>query len=347
MKLIKAGVEAISADTGLLEIKKLAQSDDNLSAIDDGHVISQEVEEDYFDYLTKFVHFDAGRPLKVVANANFGLSGLVAQRLLARLNGSHIQLIELNFTPDGNFPKGRPDPLIPANRQETSELIVETKADFGVAWDGDGDRFFVTDEKGQPIEGSHLTALLAEHLLVDHPSEKVIYEPRNIWAVEETVTKAGGVPILNKAGHTFIKNRMRHEDALFAGEKSGHYYFREFYYADNGLIPFLLFLNIVSANQRPASEVILPFRAKYFVSDEINFEVADKETMLKVVTEKYPDGSIDQTDGLSMSFDSWRFNLRASNTENLLRLNIEARDQATCESKTAELTGLINQFKSA
>ncbi|MEK7171186.1 MAG: phosphomannomutase/phosphoglucomutase [Patescibacteria group bacterium] len=347
LKLIKAGVEAISADTGLLEIKKLAQSDDNLSAIDDGHVISQEVEEDYFDYLTKFVHFDAGRPLKVVANANFGLSGLVAQRLLARLNGSHIQLIELNFTPDGNFPKGRPDPLIPANRQETSELIVETKADFGVAWDGDGDRFFVTDEKGQPIEGSHLTALLAEHLLVDHPSEKVIYEPRNIWAVEETVTKAGGVPILNKAGHTFIKNRMRHEDALFAGEKSGHYYFREFYYADNGLIPFLLFLNIVSANQRPASEVILPFRAKYFVSDEINFEVADKETMLKVVTEKYPDGSIDQTDGLSMSFDSWRFNLRASNTENLLRLNIEARDQATCESKTAELTGLINQFKSA
>jgi len=342
LKLLAAGVEAISGDTGLTEIKKLAESSDNLVSLIPGELESREVEEDYFDFLTKFVHFDAGRPLKVVANANFGFSGEVTQRLLARLVTSHVNLIELNFKPDGNFPKGRPDPLIPANREETSELIKATNANFGVSWDGDGDRCFITDEKGEPIEGCHLTALLAEHLLKTHPGEKIIYDPRNVWATEATVQVAGGVPILNKAGHTFIKNRMRQEDALFAGEMSGHFYFRDFYYADNGLIPFLLFLNIVTEDKRPVSEIVRPLREKFFVSGEINFEVTDKAAMMKKAESTYPDGQIDRTDGLSISFDhSWRFNLRPSNTENLLRLNVEANGQAICTEKTAELTALI------
>ncbi|MCR4278149.1 MAG: phosphomannomutase/phosphoglucomutase [Candidatus Berkelbacteria bacterium] len=342
LKMVRRGVEAISSDNGLQEIRALAQSDENLASSTKGSFDSKEIEEDYFDYLTKFVHFDTAEPLKIVANNNFGLSGEVAQRFLTRIHNAHIQLIELNFQPDGNFPKGRPDPLQESNRRETSELILETKADFGVAWDADGDRCYISDEKGEAIEGCHLTALLAVHLLHDNKGEKILYDPRNIWAVKESVAAAGGISLLNKAGHTFIKNRMRQEDALFAGEMSGHFYFRNFYYADNGLIPFLLFLNIVAETKKPVSEIIKPLRDKYYVSGEINFEVADKGAMTKKIEEKYAAGSIDRTDGLSISFDNWRFNLRASNTENLLRLNVEAKDKTTCDQETQELKALIS-----
>ncbi|MDO8650023.1 MAG: phosphomannomutase, partial [Candidatus Berkelbacteria bacterium] len=203
-------------------------------------------------------------------------------------------------------------------------------------------RCYISDEDGEPIEGSYLTALLAKYLLQGSQGEKVLYDPRNVWAVEETVVSSGGVALLNKAGHTFIKNRMRSEDALFAGEMSGHYYFRDFYYADNGLIPFLLFLNIITEAHQPVSEIIKPFRDQYFVSGEINFEVADKVGAMKKVEEKYADGEIDRTDGLSVSFEDWRFNLRASNTENLLRLNVEARSEAVCKQRTKELQVLIS-----
>ncbi|MDO8649892.1 MAG: phosphomannomutase, partial [Candidatus Berkelbacteria bacterium] len=186
LKMVRQGVEAISSDTGLKEIRDLAESSQNLSALTPGKLETKEVEEDYFDYLTKFVHFDSSGPLKIVANNNFGLSGVVAQKFLNRIHNQHIQLIELNFKPDGSFPKGRPDPLQASNRKETSELIVETKADFGVAWDADGDRCYISDEDGEPIEGSYLTALLAKYLLQGSQGEKVLYDPRNVWAVEET-----------------------------------------------------------------------------------------------------------------------------------------------------------------
>lgn len=341
LKMVRSGVEAISSDNGLLEIKKLAESDQNFAAETEGSFESKEIEEDYFDFLTKFVHFDSIKPLKIVANNNFGLSGPLAKRLLARLNNSHLQLLELNFEPDGHFPKGRPDPSLTANRAETTAKICQEGADMGVSWDADGDRCYISDEQGEVIQGCHLTALLAVHLLKEHPSQKILHDPRNIWAVEKSVKAAGGVPLINKAGHTFIKNRMRQEDALFAGETSGHFYFRDFYFADNGLIPFLLVLNIVSAAKKPVSEIIKPLRDEYFVSDEINFEVADKAGALKKVEDKYADGQVDRTDGLSVTFDSWRFNLRASNTENLLRLNVEAKDRATCDQKTQELSALI------
>jgi len=342
LKMVRGGVEAISGESGLKEIQRLVESDANLMAMVAGEVETDVVEEAYFDFLTHFVHFDAGQTKKIVANNNFGLSGPVAKRLLTRLSSSHINLIELNWQADGNFPKGRPDPLRAENRQETSELILETKADFGVAWDADGDRFFLYDEEGQFVEGCYLTAILAKSLLEQNPREKIIYGPFNIWAVEAAIESAGGKKIMERVGHSFIKSRMKKEGALFAGESSGHYFFRDFYSADNGLIPFLLVLNILTASSKKVSELLAPYRENYPVSGEINFEVANKDKLLKQIESKYTTGTVDRTDGLSVSFDNWRFNVRPSNTENLLRLNVEARDRQTCDQKTAELEALIN-----
>lgn len=346
LKMVKAGVEALSSDNGLEDIKKLAESSHHLEADIEGTVESLDLEEDYLDYMTKFADFSPELSLKIVANNNFGRSGHMAAKMLSRLSADNVQFIELNWPSDGSFPKGRPDPLVPENRQETAEMVKATRADLAVAWDADGDRCYIADENGEFIEGCHLTALLALYLLEENPGQKVIYDPRNIWAVIETVTNAGGDPVLNKAGHTFIKNRMRQEGALFAGEMSGHFYFREFYDADNGLIPFLLLLNIIDKAKLPISKIIAPWREKYFVSGEINFSVKDKDQALAEVEETHKNGQIDRTDGLSIQFDDWRFNLRPSNTENLLRLNVETKDQSLLAAKTKELVDLL-QSKSA
>jgi phosphomannomutase len=347
LKMIRAGVEAISSDTGLLAIKELAESDEKLTGEGRGELHSRDVTEDYLDFLTGFAHFDGIRPLKIVANNNFGLNGGLAQKLLKRLVAGNIELIELNFEPDGSFPKGRPDPMIPENRAETSSLVRSEKADLAVAWDADGDRCYFADENGEFIEGCHLTALLAAHLLENSADQaggqKVLYDPRNVWAVEETVRAAGGTALLNKAGHTFIKNRMRQEDALFAGEMSGHFYFREFYYADNGLIPFLLLLNILHKQpDKQLGDIVRPLREQYHVSGEINFKVKDALAPMRAVEAKYAEGQVDRTDGLSVELDQWRFNLRPSNTEPLLRLNVEAKaDEALCRERTTELRHFI------
>lgn len=343
LKMIKAGVEALSSENGLPEIKQLALSDEEFATEAKGSVHEKEITEDFLDFLSKFAECETISELTIVANANFGMSGVVAEKLLERLGLDTVEFVKLNFEPDGTFPKGRPDPFVPENREETSELIIETKSNIGVAWDADGDRFYVADENGLFVEGCHLTALIAEYLLKKNPGEKILYDPRNIWAQIETVQAAGGVPILNKAGHTFIKNRMRSEDALFAGEMSGHFYFRDFYYADSGLIVFLIILNIIAENPgKSLSEIVKPLRDKYFVSGEINFTVADIPAKLSEFEDKYSDGEFDKTDGLSVSYTDWRFNLRPSNTEPLLRLNVEARSQKLCEEKTAELKDLLN-----
>jgi len=345
LKLVGRGVEAISSDSGLLEIRQRAESDETLSVPDIGQVSPKVVIEDYLDFLAQFSRFDSIPPLKIVANNNYGLSGPLAALLLRRLANEQVELVELNFRPDGTFPKGRPDPLIEENRRETSELIRQVGADMGVAWDADGDRCYISDERGEVIEGCHLTAVLAVYLLRHSATaaqrEKVLFDPRNIWAIEETVRAAGGIPIVTKAGHTFIKSRMRSENALFAGEASGHFYFRDFYFADSGLIPLMLFLNRLNETGQSASALVEKLRQRYFVSGEINFEAEDKEKVVAAVAEHYPEGKLDRTDGLSLSFDSWRLNLRPSNTENLLRLNIEARDPKTVTEKTAELSAII------
>ncbi len=346
LKMIRAGCEAISGDTGIQEIRQIAESDNDLTAESPGQLQAKDITEDYLDLLAGLAQFEAIPSLKVVANNNFGLTGPLAEKLLKRVGMSEaITLVKINFEPDGTFPKGRPDPLLSENRAETIAAVKENKADLAVAWDADGDRCFFADENGDFIEGGHLTAFLAEQLLKAQPGSKILYDPRHIWAVEETVAAAGGTALITKAGHAFIKNRMKEEDALFAGETSGHYYFRDFFYADNGIIPFVVMLNILAANPgKTLSELAASLRAKYFVVDQVNFTVKDVATVLKEIEAKYANGKIDRTDGLSVNFDDWRFNLRGSNTEPLIRLNVEARSQAVCSNRLAELSAAIKEI---
>lgn len=344
LKIVGEGVQPVGEDNGLQDIRQYAESERHLLSERDGEVHSRDVEEAYFDHLTAFAHFDKGRALKIVANNNFGLTGPLASRFLKRLANNHINLIELNFAPNGTFPKGPPNPMLTQDQQDTRRVLEETKADFAVMWDADGDRCILMDERGEVIPSCYLTALLAVAQLKDNPGAKVIHDTRNVWAIEEAVKLAGGVTLANQAGHTFIKERMRQENALFAGEASGHFYFRGFYFADSGVIPFLLWLNIIANSDKKASELFATLRAKYPVSGEINFETKDKSGAIAAVKEKYAKGEIDDTDGLSISYKNWRFNLRESNTEDLLRLNVEARDRLTLQTKTDELVGFLKSL---
>lgn len=331
LKLIKSGVEAISGDTGLLDIKKRALSSQVFDMVEKtGKVEEYNVVDEYINYVVKLVDLSGLKPQTLVANNNFGASGPIAKKIIEKI-GAPIKWIELNFQPDGHFPKGRPDPLIPENRAETSMEIRRNEATLGVAWDADGDRCYVADENGEFIEGCHLTALLAKHLLVKHPGEKIVYDPRNTWAVEQYVKDSGGVPILSKTGHAFIKNRMKLENALFGGEMSGHYYYRDFYFADNGILTFLYFLELLSQAGSPSvSEIAKPLREKFFVSGEINFKVDNVDAAVRAVKEAFPGGREQHIDGLSVDFNDWRYSLRSSNTEPLLRLNVEALSEAAC-----------------
>ena len=342
LKMVREEVQALSSDNGLLDIRELAMSGNFEQAEQKGTVVEKDLTDEYLEFLKRFLPKQEISQLKVVANNNFGVSGILAEKFFSK-NIPQIELIGLNDKPDGSFPKGRPDPLVPENRQELSELVVSKKADFGVAWDADGDRCYITDEHGLFVEGCHLTALLAEYLLKKNNGGKVIYDPRNIWAIEQKVVEAGGKALLNKAGHTFIKNRMKKEKALFAGEMSGHFYFRDFFNADNGLIPFLLILSIIAETKQSVSELFKSLRETFHVSGEINFKVTDINFKLLEIEEIYKDGEIDKTDGLSVSFNNWRFNVRASNTEPLLRLNVEGKNQQIVEEKTAELKSVIEK----
>lgn len=344
LKMVREKVQAISSDNGLLGIKDLAITGDFKLAEQKGTVTKKDLTDEYLEFLKKFLPEQEIPQLKVVANNNFGMSGVLAEKFFSK-NIPQVELVGLNDKPDGSFPKGRPDPLVPENRQELSDLVVSEKANFGVAWDADGDRCYITDENGLFVEGCHLTALLAEYLLKKNNGGKIIYDPRNIWATEQIVAAAGGEALLNKAGHAFIKNRMKKEGALFAGEMSGHFYFRDFYNADNGLIPFLLILSIITETKKSVSELFKNLRDTFHVSGEINFKVESIESKLSEIEDIYKDGEIDRTDGLSVSFNDWRFNVRSSNTEPLLRLNVESKSQKVVDEKTAEIKNILAPYK--
>src|SRR5215831_5751339 len=341
-KMVKEKAAAISSDTGLFEIRDLikADKDKTVSSETKGAVTQKNVLDDYVRHILSFIDRQVIKPFHIVANANFGYVGGGVQLIADNLG---LNLTRLNWEPDGTFPKGTPDPMQAANRAESEELVKNGKFDFAVIWDADADRCMFLDEKGEFISGAYVTAMLADVLLTKHGGHnKIIFDPRVIWPTTKVCEQHGAQPIISKSGHAFIKDRMRKENAIFAGEMSAHYYFRENFYADNGVIPFLLVLEQLSRTGKTFSETMRPFMEGHFMSGELNYRVADaQKTISEVKNRFHQEGQEDFTDGYSLTTDDWRFNIRPSNTEPLLRLNIEARKPGLVEKLRGEIEPII------
>jgi len=344
MNFCKKNAEPISSETGLFDIRDLAIKDQvPLIAPTRGTVEKHDVADAFLKMVTSYVDLSLIKPMKIVANANFGVDVILFQKAVKDYN-LPIEIIPLNETPDGTFPKGPPNPLLPENRKEFLDLILKEKANLGVSWDADGDRCFFADENGQFIEGYFTTAILAEELLKKYPKSNVIADARLIWATTEAVTKAGGILIKSKPGMTVIAGNMKKANAIFGGEMSSHFYFRDNFFRDNGLIPLFLIMEMMTKYNKTMSELALPFTSKYFTPGEINFETQRKDEIMTALEEKYKNGIVDHFDGLSVEYPQWRFNVRKSNTEPLLRLNLEARSKEAMEQKKEEVVGLIKSL---
>jgi phosphomannomutase len=328
MKLVRGDAKPISGDSGLKTIQYYIETGYKRYKNKNGMVHKLNVRQDYIKHLLNYIDTSALRPLRIVTNAGNGCAGPVLDALAAKLP---FEFIKLQHDADGNFPLGVPNPLIPENRNSTSDAVRVHRADLGIAWDGDFDRCFLFDEEGQFVEGYYLVGLLASALLAKYPGGKIIHDPRLTWNTIETVKQANGIPIQNKTGHAFMKERMRVEDAIYGGEMSAHHYFRGFHYCDSGMIPWLLVTEIMSRTGKQLSELIASQQHAFPVSGEINRVVHDPDHVITEIERQYKSLSklTDYTDGLSVESDYWRFNLRKSNTEPVLRLNVEARRDAT------------------
>lgn len=345
MNFCKKGAEPVSLDGGLAEIRDMLLRDEemNFEGVQKGTVEKMDVMDDFINRVVSFVDYKNFKPMKVVADPNFGMGGEILRRAVELLN-LPLDVVYINGNPDGTFPKGHPNPLLPERRKELSETVTNEQADFGVAWDADGDRVFFVDEHGEFIEGYFTTALLATELLKHKPGGKVLIDPRLIWATTDAITAAGGEVIVTKPGMTLIADRMKKEDAIFAGEMSSHFYFPENYYRDNGFIPLFLVLEMMNSYDKPLSELIAPHLQKYFISGELNFNTDKKDEIIEAIKTKYSDGKQEFIDGLSVEYDQWRFNIRKSNTENLLRLNLEAKSREEMEKRRDEVVGIITSM---
>ena len=341
MKLVREDARPVSGDTGLRDIEVLAESGDFAPSSRIGSVRVDNDKSAYIAHLLSYIDRGVLRPLKIVVNAGNGGAGLVIDELAPYLP---FEFIRIHHEPDGSFPHGIPNPLLTENRAATAQAVRESGADIGIAWDGDFDRCFFFDAEGRFIEGYYLVGLLAAQLLVKNPGGRIIHDPRLTWNTIEMVQKAGGVPVLGKTGHAFIKERMRTEDAVYGGEMSAHHYFRDFSYCDSGMIPWLLIAERICRTGTPLAEMVEARMQAYPCSGEINFRVNDAAATLDRILAHYAVDApaIDRTDGLSLEFTTWRFNVRSSNTEPLLRLNVETRgDMSLLQDKTDELRRLI------
>lgn len=343
IKFVRQEARPISGDTGLFDIRDLADSgrwETNHKERGARRAASFRVE--YIDHLLSYISPAQLQPLTIVANAGNGTAGPIVDLLEERLikAGAPLQFIKINNEPDGRFPNGIPNPLLPENRGQTSQAVREHGADLGLAWDGDFDRCFFFDENGNFIEGYYLVGLLAESILAGHPGGTIIHDPRLTWNTIELVQKSGGFPVESKTGHAFIKERMRQEKAVYGGEMSAHHYFADFAYCDSGMIPWLLILELMGRKKKPLSALVAERQAKFPCSGEINYRVDDVERVLARVQEHFAPQALEvsRVDGLSLEMKDWRFNLRASNTEPLLRLNLETRgNQAAVAVRVAEI----------
>lgn len=338
-KLVRAKALPLSGDSGIKEIRDMVLSDGFGETATKGSVTQEDVMAEFQLHALGFINPEAVKPIRVVADGGNGMAGPMVGPVLGEL--SVVDLKTFYWTPDGTFPDHEPNPLLPENREFIIEKVKAEGAELGIAWDGDADRCFFIDQEGRFVDGDFLTALLAESLLKKFPGETILYDVRASRAVADTVLAAGGRPMVNRVGHAFFKARMHENGALFGGEVSGHYYFRDFGCIDSGTLPALLILELLGERDTTLGALVDQYRSKYFITGEINSTVDDAQAVLAAIEEKYSDGEIMKLDGINVDYDDWHFNVRASNTEPLLRLNLEAFSQQQMEEKRDELLALI------
>ncbi len=337
LKIVREQAKPVSADTGLQDIRKLAEGDDRVIAEQRGLHAPVNIYAPYIEHLLGYVDAGVLKPLKLVVNPGNGGAAIALDGLEPKLP---FEFIKVNYPPDGTFPNGIPNPMLLDNQAATADAVVAHKADMGIAWDGDFDRCFLFDENGGFIEGYYIVGLLAESILKRNPGASIIHDPRLTWNTLDIVAKAGGKAVQSKSGHSFIKEKMREVDAVYGGEMSAHHYFRNFSYADSGMIPWLLVAELISASGKTLSDLVGERQAKFPASGEINREVADAKQTLETLHERYASEAllVDDTDGYCFEFPEWRFNIRMSNTEPVVRLNVESRgDAELMRQKTAEV----------
>jgi phosphomannomutase len=338
MKIVRRGALPVGGDSGLLDVRARAQADPG-PAKEGGSIRPEDIWPSFVERVLSFVDVSAIEPLRVVIDAANGMAGAMLPPVLEHLP---IEAVPCYFEPDGSFPNHEPNPLLPENREFIIGKVKEEGADLGVAFDGDADRCFFVDDTGEFVPGDFVTALLAESVLEKEPGAKIIYDVRASWAVPATIERAGGTALINRVGHAFIKLRMREEGATFGGEVSGHYYFRDFSQADSGVVPFLLMLELISRKGRKLSEILAPYRGQYFITGELNTPVPDVALKLQELKERFgTEGRVSHLDGVSVDADDWHMNVRPSNTEPLLRLNLEALSQELMERKRDEVLAVI------
>lgn len=350
MKLVRYGARPISGDTGLRDVQRLAEANDfpPVNEHQRGGYQQADVREAYLSHLFSYVNTENFTPLKLVINSGNGAAGPVVDAIEARCQafGLPITFVKVHNTPDGNFPNGIPNPLLPECRADTRDAVIAHGADMGIAFDGDFDRCFLFDENGEFIEGYYIVGLLAQAFLEKQPGSRIIHDPRLCWNTEEVVTQAGGIPVMCKTGHAFIKERMREEGAIYGGEMSAHHYFRDFAWCDSGMIPWLLVAELLCVKGQTLGELVRERIDAFPASGEINSTLADPASAIARVKARFIDEAtaVDYTDGLSMAFGDWRFNLRSSNTEPVVRLNVESRaDRELMAVRTREIMALLNQ----
>ena len=339
MKLVREGSRPISADTGLKDIEKMVEEGNFPAAEATGTYTKHDIMQEYIDHLLTYIDVAALKPLKLIVNPGNGGAGAVVKELAKKLP---FDFVFINEEPDGNFPNGVPNPILTQNRAATAQAVKEHNADVGIAWDGDFDRCFFFDEKAEFIEGYYLVGLLAQTFLAKNPGSKILYDPRLIWNTEAIIQENGGIPVRSKSGHAFIKECMRKEGVIYGGEMSAHHYFRDFAYCDSGMLPWLLVTELMCKTGKKLSDLVEARMALFPCSGEINRKVADADVVLEALKEKYKDGKQDFLDGISVDYDRWRFNVRKSNTEPVVRLNVETKgDKALMEAKTKEVLAII------
>ena len=353
MKLVREQSRPVSGDTGLHDIQHLAEQQPWLTEVDNGkrakgNYSKVSILDAYVQHLLKYINTDNIKPLKLVVNSGNGAAGHVVDALEDKFRSMSvpIEFIKVHHQPDASFPNGIPNPLLPENRADTRNMVKEHGADMGIAWDGDFDRCFLFDEKGEFIEGYYIVGLLADAFLKKQPKAKIIYDPRLTWNTQEIVAESGGDAIMSKTGHAFIKERMRKEDAVYGGEMSAHHYFRDFFYCDSGMIPWLLVTELLCVENKTLSSMVADRICRFPSSGEINSKLVDPKTAIDRVLSVYKKGAlnIDTTDGIGIEFSDWRFNLRTSNTEPVVRLNVESRANVELmQSKTKQILTLLRQ----